>query len=208
MANSIIFHDEYSKLPSVAVTARMLGSTLYFTGKKCKRGHVCPRYASSGNCVDCIGEKRSRTIRAGFRTSKRSAENQERAEAAHDSGSMHYEAVNPCPHGHYTRFTTTNNCVGCAKENDKKRKGKGRWSRIKKLYGLSKEDFMSMLSGQGNACAICKSAISESKSHIDHCHSTNKVRALLCGKCNQALGLFDDDPQRIRSAADYIESHR
>ena len=39
---------------------------------------------------------------------------------------------------------------------------------------------------------------------VDHCHTTGKVRGLLCNSCNVALGNLNDDYQRILNAAEYI----
>jgi hypothetical protein len=35
-----------------------------------------------------------------------------------------------------------------------------------------------------------------------------QVRRLLCDNCNTGLGLFGDDPGRLRTAADYLERAR
>lgn len=65
-----------------------------------------------------------------------------------------------------------------------------------------------MLSAQGGTCAICKSPDPKGKGkfHVDHCHSTGRVRGLLCHACNLALGHMHDDPVRLREAALYLES--
>ncbi|MGZ4659718.1 MAG: endonuclease VII domain-containing protein [Arthrobacter sp.] len=79
-------------------------------------------------------------------------------------------------------------------------------------HGISEEDYTSMLAEQGGVCYICQRE--ETTVHsggrvkllaVDHDHQTGAVRGLLCQKCNHALGLFDDDPERLRRAADYIE---
>jgi hypothetical protein len=39
---------------------------------------------------------------------------------------------------------------------------------------------------------------------VDHCHTTNKVRGMLCGSCNLGLGKFKDDPQLLEFARIYL----
>lgn len=78
------------------------------------------------------------------------------------------------------------------------------------LYGITPDTYEAMLTAQDNRCAICLSPQWPGKGnrpHVDHDHSTGKVRGLLCGKCNAALGHMDDDPTRLRAAAAYVEAH-
>jgi hypothetical protein len=42
---------------------------------------------------------------------------------------------------------------------------------------------------------------------VDHCHTTGKVRGLLCSTCNTALGSFQDNPAYLKAAIHYLESH-
>lgn len=84
-----------------------------------------------------------------------------------------------------------------------------RWARtghLRRLYGMSDEDYQSMLAGQRNSCAICLVPATE-KLHVDHDHETTQVRGLLCGKCNTGLGLFSDSPELLQAAASYLEWH-
>lgn len=68
-------------------------------------------------------------------------------------------------------------------------------------------DYELMLRDQNGCCAICKTKPPKGKRlDIDHDHSTGEVRGLLCGLCNRGLGLFKDNPNTLRSAADYVAS--
>ena len=88
--------------------------------------------------------------------------------------------------------------------------------RLHDKYGLTLEQEAVMLSAQGGVCVICggkpRSVNGPSGKitdfHVDHDHATDKVRGLLCSNCNRGLGMFEDSPERLRAAADYIEKHR
>ena len=54
-------------------------------------------------------------------------------------------------------------------------------------------------------CQVCGST---KRLCIDHCHDTEKPRGLLCHKCNTALGLLDDDLQRILKLSQYLAQSR
>jgi hypothetical protein len=64
-----------------------------------------------------------------------------------------------------------------------------------------------MASEQNGVCAICKRK-AKRWLFVDHCHATQKVRGLLCHKCNSALGFFDDDSDRMRAAGAYVDRAR
>jgi hypothetical protein len=78
-------------------------------------------------------------------------------------------------------------------------------------YGITPEQFDAMLLSQGHKCAICrtdKPGGTNRRFHVDHCHTTQKVRELLCNKCNAALGYADDNPAILFAAAQYLLRHR
>jgi hypothetical protein len=90
-----------------------------------------------------------------------------------------------------------------------------RASDLKRRLGMTTEQYDAMLAAQDGTCAICGRP--ETMIHrvgrvprlaVDHDHKTGVVRGLLCGNCNHGLGKFQDDPARLRAAADYIERHR
>jgi hypothetical protein len=45
------------------------------------------------------------------------------------------------------------------------------------------------------------------KPNIDHCHTTGKVRGLLCNGCNTGIGMFKESIPALLKAADYIFEH-
>lgn len=93
--------------------------------------------------------------------------------------------------------------------------GKSRSRGLRRKYGLSVEEYDSILSAQGGVCAICQRPPSETKSlAVDHDHGCcpdeetcgQCIRGLLCFPCNSAIGHFEDNLERLSRAADYIES--
>ena len=69
-------------------------------------------------------------------------------------------------------------------------------------YGVTKEWFDARFTG---SCEICASPMTREAVHLDHDHSTNKARGLLCGLCNKGLGQFKDSVETLKSAVAYLE---
>ena len=89
-----------------------------------------------------------------------------------------------------------------------KQKVETRERHLVRKYGVDLAAYDEMLSAQYGKCAICgKLGCKESYGvlHVDHCHATGIVRGLLCRNCNHVLGLMQDDPERMRAAAAYVE---
>jgi len=82
---------------------------------------------------------------------------------------------------------------------------------LKKQYGVDMEWYRATLAEQNNVCAICaKPETTQIRNKtiamaVDHCHTTGRVRGLLCTQCNRALGLFGDDPAALHAAIGYLE---
>lgn len=81
-----------------------------------------------------------------------------------------------------------------------------RSSHLKQTYGITIEDYDDILGDQGNGCAICGMTPEDNgrRLDVDHCHSTGKVRGLLCHACNLGIGKFRDDPILLISASKYL----
>ena len=80
---------------------------------------------------------------------------------------------------------------------------------LKYKYELTIDDYEKLLKKQNNVCAICGCKDKNRKNlSIDHCHKTNKIRGLLCCKCNSVLGLCRDNIKLLKSAIKYLKNSR
>lgn len=99
--------------------------------------------------------------------------------------------------------------IEAAKESRKRwywERGGQNWHRQKK-YGITQEQFDSLLAAQENKCAICVSELEATKgTHVDHDHETGKVRGILCQNCNRGLGMFKDSSELMSRAILYIRT--
>lgn len=89
-----------------------------------------------------------------------------------------------------------------------KNKETQKWKTIKRLYGITKEQYDVILSLQNNICPICLEEIPENDMAVDHDHTTGEVRGIVHHVCNLGLGGFRDNPDNCRRAAEYLEGRR
>lgn len=77
-------------------------------------------------------------------------------------------------------------------------------------YGITLEEHTNLRLEQDNLCANknCGVKLEGKHCHTDHCHTTNKVRGLLCNNCNLALGQLRDDVNVILGLAEYLQNHK
>lgn len=89
--------------------------------------------------------------------------------------------------------------------------------RTLRRYGLTLESYEVLLSSQAGRCAICGTPSTIRNLSVDHDHRCcpdhkkscgRCVRGLLCDRCNQVIGLLDDNPELAVSVASYLEKHR
>lgn len=85
---------------------------------------------------------------------------------------------------------------------------------LRRKYGISLLEYQQLLAAQGAKCAICERAeqsVRQGRSFrlaVDHCHTTGKIRGLLCANCNRGVGLLGDDPEACDRAAEYLRRTR
>ena len=81
---------------------------------------------------------------------------------------------------------------------------------LKYNFGISLEDYNKMLELQEFKCDICLRSCGEFSRNlaVDHNHVTGKIRGLLCGQCNTALGKVKEDKEILLRMINYIDKHK
>jgi hypothetical protein len=109
--------------------------------------------------------------------------------------------------------TRHNHCKECTKsrvtEKYKEDPSLYREQHLQRSYGIGRNDYDNLLKEQDNKCAICNSSDPKGKHNnnyfpVDHCHTTGKVRGLLCHNCNTALGLVGDNIDTLHKMIEYL----
>ena len=87
---------------------------------------------------------------------------------------------------------------------------KEEWRRY--TYGMTPGQFDDMIKNQNNKCTICINEFNENikflKPHVDHDHQTGKIRSLLCGYCNFALGHVKENINILYNIINYLKEHK
>ena len=78
-------------------------------------------------------------------------------------------------------------------------------------YGIKAVQFDEMWAAQHGRCATCGKHFDwngkQTAPHIDHCHTTGKVRGLLCNSCNSVLGIVNERTDILSALIGHIECH-
>ncbi len=130
----------------------------------------------------------------------------------------HYRRMYTYGRPHKIKALIRGNCTveGC----DKKIKGLGfcvNHYTLYKTYNLHPNQYNEMLKAQNYVCAICEEAetsLFHNKTDkvkmlaVDHCHKTNKIRALLCYRCNTFIGRVEESTELLGKMIDYLNKHK
>ncbi len=84
----------------------------------------------------------------------------------------------------------------------------GKDHNLRKRFGITLEQWKLMVEAQGGVCAICRQEPGKRGFFVDHCHGTQVIRGLLCGKCNTGIGMLRDDPEIVENALAYLRGIR
>lgn len=115
------------------------------------------------------------------------------------------------------KFGLTSLCKPCKYESDKECRARnpervqrnGRSSNLAK-YGITLIEYTELIEQQAYKCAICYKHTDDclkSRLYVDHCHTTQAVRGLLCHNCNTLLGHAKDSVPTLESAIKYLQEN-
>jgi hypothetical protein len=136
---------------------------------------------------------------------------------AQSKGKVHY--CKPCQAAYMAAYYQKTKETKRKKYLDENREAVARRKRshyLRSTFGITIEQYDEMHEAQNGLCLVCdepetvpdpRNPNSIRRLAVDHCHTTGKVRGLLCQRCNMGIGYFRDNPLLLRAAADYAESH-
>ena len=109
-----------------------------------------------------------------------------------------------------TKSGYANKCKSCASivytewrnKNLVTQREKDRESHYKRKYNLTEEQAKELVKNRQGMCSICDLFL---PLVVDHCHTTGKVRGLICSSCNSVLGYAKDSRKTLEKAILYLE---
>lgn len=119
-----------------------------------------------------------------------------RSALANEWNKAHRKRHNKSSKAHYHRLS------------GQQREDKKDYELLRRL-GVPYGTYARLFAEQGGECAICGTTDPGTRLHrfhLDHRHGSNVWRGLLCEKCNRGIGSFNDNPDLLRTAANYLES--
>lgn len=99
----------------------------------------------------------------------------------------------------------------CAECRDRGDRLSMRRADLRRLYGLTLEQYDDILERQGWRCPVCAEQHPGKGDYswaVDHCHATGQVRGILTPNCNKGLGLLGDNARFLRAGIQYLEADR
>jgi hypothetical protein len=140
----------------------------------------------------------------------------------YSSKEKHNEAVRKSYHKHKEKIKETKklylaNFPEVRKETLRKsymkRKSKITSARLFAEYGITLDDYNSMLEEQNGCCKVCGKHYLDQKNalSVDHVHGMEGdpkgVRGLLCTNCNSGIGKLGDNIEGLESALQYLKDY-
>ncbi len=105
-------------------------------------------------------------------------------------------------------------CYMLTKKWNKSRELSWRDKDLRRTFGIGEKEYNEILAAQNFVCAICFRSETSKRGDrvknlaVDHCHTTGKIRGLLCCNCNTAIGSFQENIQSLQSAIQYLQQQQ
>jgi len=80
---------------------------------------------------------------------------------------------------------------------------------VLRRYGITRQQRTALIESQGNRCLCCKVTFErkgKNRPCVDHCHTTGRIRGVLCDRCNVVLGRVNDNASLLLALASYVEN--
>ena len=103
------------------------------------------------------------------------------------------------------RHSACNNCKDKERRKSPGKKLLRKKQHLRLNYKLDYTTYLQMIKTQNNKCKICNQEQQGKSLAVDHCHTTGKVRGLLCANCNTAIGLLKEDITIFNKAIEFLK---
>ena len=122
---------------------------------------------------------------------------------------VYHRICSTCSTEFDTTHSTAKNCEEHRYKKSAKEKSYNRKYMLKKMYGITEEDYEKMFEAQDGKCAVCLKPESsfKRKLSVDHNHETGEIRGLLCTHCNHRIVGRHKDAQLFYRAAKHLDNH-
>lgn len=123
-----------------------------------------------------------------------------------------------CLRGHDTHITgrsKRHTCMVCDRERRRKKYWQTRNAHLKRMmrnylkrtFGITPEERARGIEAQNGLCAFCGRPPGKQALHLDHDHTTGKLRGYLCYRCNRYL-VGAHTLKSARTLVNYLEQYQ
>lgn len=89
---------------------------------------------------------------------------------------------------------------------DRARAEKTRDAYLRRVYGITLDEYRAIVKAQGGRCPVCRKPLHGISCPVDHSHKTGEIRGVTCLHCNHRVIGRHTDWQLLARAAEYLAS--
>ena len=166
----------------------------------CAKEHNSPR-RKNGNCIQCEKNR--------YRSDPRRKE-QVKAQQAARRAAIKADSEKLAQQKEYMRDYSARNRAKLSQQSKDLYHRNNAKLRLQRKGIEPTQELISLVENHCGRCDICNGPPTDrwKELAIDHCHSTNGYRGMLCDNCNHGLGKFKDDIDLLQKAMDYLIQFR